>query len=351
MIIREATPDDNSALIELQAKCPQGTTVIVSTVNKPDFFARAKVYEDYKVFVYCEDDTIIASSACGLHKAIINDKLEKIGYEFQAFVDPEFRGRRIAGQLQQVREEYIRNQGAVLSYGFIMEGNTPSIRYIERRGFKHYDTVIMPAIAVYKEMKVNHTGNIRTMTPDDLPAVSQLLNETWQEYELYEPTTVESLNELIERMPGYSLDNIYMFEENGEIKACLGLWDWSKIMEVIVNALNFRMKAMAFILNLARPFIAVPPMPKPGSLLKQTVLTQIGYKDLSSLCILLKYINNVSYSEGIQQVFFICSNNHLMLTALKGFIHIDTRMHMNIKPLQAGISLSGKPVYVSGLDL
>ena len=42
MHIREAAHDDNHELQELQAKCPMGTTLILTTVNTPDFFARAK---------------------------------------------------------------------------------------------------------------------------------------------------------------------------------------------------------------------------------------------------------------------------------------------------------------------
>lgn len=56
MVIREATADDNSELQQLQAKCPQGTTLIVSTVDTPDFFARVKAYESYKVYVACLED-------------------------------------------------------------------------------------------------------------------------------------------------------------------------------------------------------------------------------------------------------------------------------------------------------
>jgi len=62
MYIRKATPDDNAELIELQTKCSQGTTIIVSTVNTPDFFARAKVYEDYMVYfahgLYTYDNSV-----------------------------------------------------------------------------------------------------------------------------------------------------------------------------------------------------------------------------------------------------------------------------------------------------
>ena len=55
MLIREAIPNDNDELIKLQARCPQGTTVIVSAVNMPDFFARSNVYEDLKVYVALEE--------------------------------------------------------------------------------------------------------------------------------------------------------------------------------------------------------------------------------------------------------------------------------------------------------
>jgi hypothetical protein len=58
MNIREATSDDNQKLQEFQAKCPQGKTLIVSIVNTPDFFARAKAYESYMVFVAHEENRI-----------------------------------------------------------------------------------------------------------------------------------------------------------------------------------------------------------------------------------------------------------------------------------------------------
>jgi hypothetical protein len=65
MEIREAVPDDNDALQELQARCPQGTDLIVSIVNTPDFFARAKAYTSYKVYLASEGNRILGSTVCG----------------------------------------------------------------------------------------------------------------------------------------------------------------------------------------------------------------------------------------------------------------------------------------------
>ncbi len=351
MYIREATPDDNAELIELQAKCPQGTTVIVSTVNTPDFFARAKAYEDYRVFVACEDKRIIASSACALRNAIVNDKIEKVGYVFQGFVDPGYRGKRIAGQLHQTREEYLRKRGAVLCYGVIIEGNTPSMRHIGRKGLKRHRTLVMPAIAVFKEMDVTSKGKVRPIVREDLPAVANLLNETWQGYELYEPMTADTFDQLVARTPAYSYDNVFVLEDDSQITACLGYWDWSRVMRITVKALSFKMRAVVFLLDIARIFRPIPRGPKPGDILKQMVLTPIGFKDPKYLTPLLRYVNNQAFLKGIQQIFFLCERGHPLLSSLKGFIHIDTAMHLYMKPLRENMLISDHHVFVSGLDL
>ncbi|MCP3900182.1 MAG: GNAT family N-acetyltransferase, partial [Desulfobacteraceae bacterium] len=136
MIIREATQNDNAELQQLQALCPQGTSLIVSVVNTPDFFARAKAFESYKVYVVCEEDRIIASNACALKNALINGKLCKIGYSFQTFVHPDHRKKNLAKHLLQQAEDYLIKNNAVFVYGLIMEDNLPSIKLVESLGFR-----------------------------------------------------------------------------------------------------------------------------------------------------------------------------------------------------------------------
>jgi hypothetical protein len=80
MDIREAVPDDNDALQELQSKCPQGTDLIASVVNTPDFFARAKAYESYKVYIAYEGNHILGSTACGFKNAVVNGEVRRVGY-------------------------------------------------------------------------------------------------------------------------------------------------------------------------------------------------------------------------------------------------------------------------------
>ena len=351
MDIREARADDNLELRELQARCPQGTTLIVSTVNTPDFFARVKVYEDYKVYVACEDNRIIGSAACAVRDAVVSGKIAKVGHEFQLFVDPEYRGRRIAGQLHQVREEYLKHQGCALSYALIMEGNIPSMRYIARQGFKRHRTLVMPGIPVFKELEIKSKGKVRAIVPEDLDSVADLLNETWQSYELYEPVSADSLARLIERMPAYDYDNIFVLEGDGKILSCLGFWDWSQVMQITVEALSLKMRAIGLLIDVVGRFRPIPRGPKPGDRLRQMVLTPIGFKNTAYLAVLLRYVNNQALLKGIQQMFYLCEKDDPLLSILKGFIHIDTSMHLYLKPLQENVSISQRPVFINALDL
>jgi GNAT superfamily N-acetyltransferase len=351
MEIREAVPDDNDALKELQAKCPQGTDLIVSIVNTPDFFARAKAYESYRVYIAYEGKTILGSTACGFKNALVNGKVRRIGYGFQAFVTPEHRRKGVASQLHRHREDYATQKGAVLFYTLVLEKNIPAMRYIERRGFKLHRTVVMPALTVYKEMDTGSHGNVRPAKPEDLAALAELSNETWRNFELYEPTSSERLSQLISRTPGYSIDNVLVLEQQGKILAFLGYLDWSQVMRITVEAMSLKMRTMGWMLKIAGIFRPVPRFVKPGDILKQVMITLIGFKNPMHFSILVKHLNNQALQRGIEQIFCICEKNHAMLKGLKGFIRIDTSINLYVKNLQQETLIADRPVYIDGVDM
>ncbi len=351
MNIREALPEDNKDLQELQAKCPQGKSLIVSIVNTPDFFARAKSYESYKVYVACENKWMIGSAACGMRKAIINGDIRQVGYEFQYFISPDFRGKGVAKQLHKHIEDHLIQHGAVLSYLLVIEGNLPAMRLFTNLGFEHHRALVMPGLPIYKERDVSTKGNIRPLVLKDLAGVANLLNETWQSYGLYEPTSAEALRKFIDRTPAFNFDNLWVLEDRDEIQACLGFWDWSQIMTITMKSLSLKMKMMGFLLDIAHLFWSMPPIPKVGDTLKQWCLTPIGFKDPRYLAVLLRYLNNLALQRGIQQIFCIGERGHTLLNSLKGFIHVDTAMHLYVKPLQQNVLMSDAPIFIDGIDL
>lgn len=351
MHIREAMLDDNAELQELQAKCPQGTTLIVSVVNTPDFFARAKAYESYKVYVACKDNRILGSAACAIREAVVSGNTCRVGYEFQYFTSSDYRRKGIARQLHQHIEDHLTQHGAELSYLLIIEGNLPAMRLFESQGFKLRRTLVMPGLAVYKEMDVASRGKVRPIASEDLVAVAELLNETWQGFDLYEPTSADALDHFVTRTPAYSFDSLLVLEDQGEILACLGFWDWSQITRITVKALSLKMRMIGLLLDITRYFRPMPRSVKPGDTLKQMVLTPIAFKDPRHLAVLLRYVNNQALLRGIEQIFCICERDHVLLSSMKGSMRVDTAMHLHIKPLQQNMLMGDKPVFINGIDL
>lgn len=348
MYIREAVPEDNYELQQLQAECPQGTSLIVSTVNTPDFFARVKAYESYKVYVACEEDRIIGSAACASRDAVVNGKTRRVGYEFQYFTSPGQRRKSIAKRFRQQVEEYLTQVGAQLSYALVMEGNVPSMRLLEGEGFKRYRTLVMAVLGVQKEMEVVSEGKVRPVQSQDFAKVAELLNATWQGRELYEPTSAETLAQFIRRTPAFSHDDLLVLEEKGEILACLGGWDWSQVMRVTVKALSRRLQMIGWLLTTTG---ILPRFPKPGKTMRQMMLTPIGFKEPAHLAVLIRYLNNQAFRKGIEQVFCICERGDMLLKSMKGFIRVNTALHLYIKPLAQNVSIADGPVFVSGIDL
>ena len=348
MYIREAVPEDNHELQKLQAQCPQGRSLVVSTVNTPDFFARVKAYEWYKVFVACKEDIIIGSGACATRNAVVNGKTSRVGYEFQYFTAPNHRRKNIARRLRKRIEEHLVQCGAQLSYALIMEDNLPSMRLFEGEGFKRHRTLLMPAIAVRKEMVVPSVGIVRPVRFQDLANIASLLNMTWQSRELYEPASAEILAQFICRTPAFDYEDLLVLENNGEILACLGGWDWSEVMRVTVKSLSWKLRIIGWMLTSTR---ILPRFPKPGDTMKQMMLIFVGFKEPTCLSALVRHLHNKALRNGMEQIFCICERGDVLLKGIKGFIRVDTAMHLYTKPLAKNVSMAGMPVFINGIDL
>lgn len=351
MDIREAVPEDNDALQALQARCPQGTDLVATTVNTPDFFSRAKAYELYKVYIACEGSRILGSTACGFKNAIVNGKVRRIGYGFQAFVAPEYRRTGVASRLHQHREDYAAQQGTSLFYTLVLEKNTPAMRYIKRRGFYLHRTIIMPGLTIYKKMNTPCEKHVRPAQPEDLNALAALANKTWQDFEFYEPLSAEALSASVSRTPGYNLNNFLVLEEKGKIFAFLSYLDWSQVMQITVDATSLKMRMMGAMLDFISLFKPMPEMVKPGDTLEQIIITLTGFNDPAHLPLLLKHLNNQMLQRGVTLIFCICDPKSAMLKNLKGFIRIDTAINLYVKNLQQDKLNADKPVFINGVDM
>lgn len=349
--IREAVEADNDALVDLQSRCPQGTTFVASIVNTPDFFTRARMHEDYRVYVACDDNRVVGSIACTVREGYVNGGFEKVGRVFQLFVDPACRGKRIAGQLLQSCEEYLNSFNAVLSYGYIVEGNVPSVRNILRQGYVHHRAMTMPGIPVFREMRIPSEAVIRPVASGDLAALAALINKTWEGHTLFEHVTTAKLERLLTATPGFSYQSTFVLEEDGQLCCCMGYWDLSRIMRMTVKALSLEMRLAGLLLGIGGILLPLPRPPGPGEVLRQAVLEPIAFAHPKYVTTLLKHVNNVVRRNNSRQIFFGCEKGGLLFRSLGGFTHIDVTMHLYVKYLRNEVRLGDGPVYMTGLDL
>jgi GNAT superfamily N-acetyltransferase len=351
MEIREATQSDNAPLKELQTQCPMGTSLVVTAVNTPDFFARARAYSRPKILVASEGDRIAGTGACAVERARIRGNPETVGYEFQFFTSPEFRRTGVASTLHRYIESYLSENGAILTYCVIMEGNVPSIRLIESHGFKKFRTLAIRSHQVYRQMEVPSTGTIRTATKEDLGAITNLMEGTWGRHELYRPRSPQDLEEFVVRTPELSYESLWLLETEGELQACAGLWDWSKITRMTIDSRSRTIQMMGLAANVIRLFRPMPRSIRPGETIRQAVLTPLAFRSPDSLRSLLVACNNRALERGNDQMLCVAERDDPIFEASRGFIHVDTELHLYIKTLVKGIKISDGPVYLDGIDL
>ena len=122
-------------------------------------------------------------------------------------------------------------------------------------------------------------------------------------------------------------------------------------MRIKVEQLNTKMKLVKLLADLARFFRPTPSMPQTGELLKQIMLTPIGFKHPKYLAPLLKHINNLARQKAIGLIYCVCEQGHPLLSSMRGFARMDTPIHVYVKYLLGNAILGNKPLFIDGIDL
>jgi hypothetical protein len=115
-----------------------------------------------------------------------------------------------------------------------------------------------------------------------------------------------------------------------------------------VKALSMKLKITGLMLTTTK---ILSQFPKPGVTMKQMMLILMCYKDPLYLAALIKTINNHAHQNGVEQIFCVCEPGDVLLKSMKGFLRVNTALHLYIKPLTQDFDLVDGPVYVNGIDL
>jgi len=332
--IREATQNDNEALLGLQKKCPMGVDFVVAVDSSPDYFARSRPLQNWHVFVAIENQQIIGSIACTIDTRQIQGKPTKTAFLYGMIVDPTKRRTGVATQLQQHIEKYLSKQKVSLCHLLVMEENIPSIRLCQKNGFQHIKDSPRFSLMVYKPMKPQNEANIKPMMPEDIKDVVAMMNETYLDHDFYMPYTEETFKAYIQKLPQNNQENILLLKQGENIQACLGYWDFNKIIRDRVLKLNTRLSAIAFPIRFLGLFTKMPKIPKPGETLKQWYLFPVAYKDVTALTELIKHVNNLALKNNITTLVTAQDDQSPLVNILSKFRNVQIKTHYFVKPLR-----------------
>lgn len=351
--IREANMEDNDALIELERKCPMGTNLVLGHDSSPDYFTRSKPFKDWHVLVAVENNRIVGSAGCAIKDAYVGGKPCKTAYEYGFLVDPQHRRKGIATQLQKNIERLALQKNVDLLHLNVIEENVPSMNLFTKLGFQLVKDYTVFSLMVYKKQKLVGDVAVRSMKKTDTEKVVSLINDMYHDYEFFHPFSTEDFVEYVKRMPYFDRHNILLFENGEGIKACLGYWDYNKVMKFIIQRFNWRFRALSFMTKFMNLFTKTPVIPKPGETLMTYYLTTLAYKDSESVAELIRHIINIALENNVNLLDIPMDLRSPISTVLSRFRHAKVKLHFFVKSLKHKRfpSLKEKRLYIDIVDM
>ncbi len=350
IMIREATRQDNDGLVALMARCPQGTNLVVRLDRAPDFFARSQPYDEYKTFVADDNGQLVGVGECSIRRIMKNGREVKTGYGYSYAVDSAYRGHRLAQRLEEACTAYGIQAGAEQVFGWILEDNTPSLKAFGRIGYADEQILHVYATLPYRRQSVPQ--GVRPMRAEDLPQVVEILNQTYQDYDYYYPHTSESLTAFLQRLPGFSSDDFYVYEKDGQINGCLGCWDYSKAINGTIIQLSRQLQLISGIFKVLRVFGRVPRVPEIGKNWSYCVPELPGYrKTPDDLMPLWRMMNNFAVDRGSNVIMFpVDPRSDLVRIARQG-LSVKVGLHQVLRPLTEHAVPSKRLIYADPIDI
>ncbi len=228
LIVREATPGDNGALIALELQSPLLVGGIEETYDRsPDSFAFHRVQPDPRVVLAELGGRVIGVMAGVVHTPVILGQPRRLVYIHQARVHPDFHHKGAAWAMASELFAWSRGLGAEGPYYLIAPGNEQSIAFGGRAGRR------WPVDLTLLEFDVSEAQRDRVQgVPEErLAEAAELVNRTHAGVDLFEPLTPDSLAGRLRRDPLYSASSYYGVTEGDTLVAAAGFWDRGQTVE------------------------------------------------------------------------------------------------------------------------
>jgi hypothetical protein len=275
--LREATPDDNEALIELTAACTMNGDIALRMDRSPDFFALNRLEGDVsRVGVVTQaSGRIVGCVACAHRAAYVNGVASEMMYASDLKVHPRARRSGTADLLTRYTRDVFADLVDVTApvVCTVLAGN----RAMERRtrgprgaaALARFATLSVLAIPWLRERRERVAGiRVSSATEQDLApmvatwrsfAVTRQFASIWDE---------GSLAAWIGQAPGLELsDYLVARDDAGRVRGFMGVWDQSGFKQMRVVSYSPRLALVRRAINMVAPLAGSVPLPPAGEVL------------------------------------------------------------------------------------
>ncbi len=343
--IREATPQDNDALLQLESQSPQGTGISI-LIDRDDYFYRSRLHDHSKVLIAEEHDKLVGIMAYAIKDIWVEGQHARAAYFYDLRGEATYRRSMKRGLLRLWRTavEGMEASGASFIYGHVKADNNDSMNIATKMGAQpiaSFDILSLPSLKGPSPKLDTHL--------DSLAEEAQKIGE------LVGSRNLKSCDFPDAYMRGAKLGylrGIFRIEK-GNSMAQLSAWDLSKMYRGRVLRMPLSLRALANVLNPVSAILPVPRIPRVGEQMKYLQLfdpISQGSSGLKLLKNLIQQIRRLAYNDGLQIVtlFKYCDDP---LSGLPQFFP-EQILHYNTMALPlSGGEIPSKPFYLDIRDI
>lgn len=343
--IREATREDNDALLHLESQSPQGTGISI-LIDRDDYFYRSQLHDNSTVLIAEEHDKLVGIMAYAIKDIMIDGRPERAAYFYDLRGEATYRRSMKRGlfRLWRTALEGMEEAGASFIYGHVKADNNDSMNVSTKVGAQPiatFDILSLPSLQGQLPNLDPHLDSLE----DELEKLSARIGTRNLKPIDFNSAYVRGA-EL-----GY-LRGIFRIDK-GTSMAQVSAWDLSSIYRGRVLRMPWSLRALAGVLNPLSTAIPVPRIPRVGE--KMTYLQLFdpvcsGSKGVKLLKELIQQLRRVAYADGIDIVTLFAYTDDPLSSLPRFFpekvLHYNTMM----RPLCAA-ELPEKPFYLDIRDI
>ncbi|PIS30316.1 MAG: hypothetical protein COT43_02040 [Candidatus Marinimicrobia bacterium CG08_land_8_20_14_0_20_45_22] len=364
MIIRQATPKDNAALLELARQTPSHGIITMYSDQSPDFFKFLRMASDEYIVWVADSNGHLDGTAAEMYQNVqFFGKQVSLLTVGEMKASPNAKTAVGVSLLRHVAKNPA-NRLRDLGIAYILEGNSRAKRLYElflSKKYVHRDlgNVVSSLIIPYRFYLVKSECRIRKAHLNDLPAIAEILQETYRSYDLSPEFSVEWLERELQKTDSLSIRDFDVAELNGRIVACAAFWDQTDIRKKIVLEFSPLLQLAMTLFRAFGTMLNFPELPRKGESLNFCYLRFPAAREnhLSALkAIIHQRINSIRreryfhvliasfhQSDPLKDCIFrlpkISIKTHILIANLSGKVDLSANDSKEIRPIYTDLSL------------